>query len=156
MNEADGMDDAVEGAMRTGLMVASRIGEQLVRMREEEQRNIAAAEEQGARLLQGRFDAQRAAARAQLVPVDREDWWDKATPAMIERALETATAWKAYDPAAAQTSEQIRDQMQNRYGIDVNNTGADEVSVSEALARAQHTRSEAEKRTDQGLSCPHR
>ena len=44
--EADGMEDAVDGAMRTGLMVASRIGEQLARMRELEQRTIAAAEEE--------------------------------------------------------------------------------------------------------------
>lgn len=43
MSEADGMEDAVDGAMRTGLMVASRIGEQLAEMREEEQRTIAAA-----------------------------------------------------------------------------------------------------------------
>jgi hypothetical protein len=144
MSEADGMEDAVDGAMRTGLMVASRIGEQLARMREQEQRTIAAAEEQRARELQERFDAQRAAARAQLAPVTRDDWWDKATPAMIERVHETATAWKAYDPEAAQASEKISEQVQSRYGIDVNNTGADEASVSEALARAQQARSEAE------------
>jgi hypothetical protein len=36
MSEADGMDEAVDGAMRTGLMVASRIGEHLARMREED------------------------------------------------------------------------------------------------------------------------
>ena len=144
MSEADGMDDAVDGAMRTGLMVASRIGEQLARMREQEQRTIATAEEQRARELQERFDAQRAAARAQLAPVSREDWWDKATPEMIERVHETATAWKAYDPDAAQASEKIREQVQSRYGIDVNNTGSDEASVSEALARVQLARSEAE------------
>jgi hypothetical protein len=144
MSEADGMEDAVDGAMRTGLMVASRIGEQLARMREQDQRTIAAAEEHRARELQERFDAQRAAARAQLAPVGREDWWNKATPEMIERVHETATAWKAYDPEAAQASAKISDQVQSRYGIDVDNTGADEASVSAALARAQQARSEAE------------
>lgn len=144
MSEADGMDDAVDGAMRTGLMVASRIGEQLARMREGEQRNIAVAEEHRARQLQERFDAHRAAARAQLAPVARDDWWDKATPEMIDRVHETATAWKAHDTEAAQSSEKIRDQVQARYGIDVNKTGADEASVSAALARAQQARSEAE------------
>ena len=144
MSEADGMDDAVDGAMRTGLMVAGRIGEQLARMREQDQRTIAAAEEHRARQLQEHFDAQRAAARAQLAPVAREDWWDEASPEMIERAHETATAWKPYDPQAAEASEQIRKQVQRRYGIDVNNTGADEASVSEALARAQQAREEAE------------
>lgn len=63
---------------------------------------------------------------------------------MIERVHETATAWKTYDPEAAQASERIRVQVQARYGIDVNNAGADEASVSEALARAQQARSEAE------------
>jgi hypothetical protein len=144
MSEADGMEDAVDGAMRTGLMVASRIGEQLARMREQEQRTIAAAEEQRARELQERFDAQRAAARAQLAPVSRENWWDKATPEMIEWVHETATAWKAYDPEAARASKTISDQVESRYGIDVNNTGADEASVSAALSRAQQARSEAE------------
>ncbi|MHA7224233.1 hypothetical protein ACX80S_18290 [Arthrobacter sp. RHLT1-20] len=152
MSEADGMDDAVDGAMRTGLMVAGRIGEQLARMREEDQRNIAAAEEQRARQLQERFDGQCAAARAQLAAVAREDWWDKATPEMIKRVHETASAWKAYDPDAAQAAEQIRDQVQSRYGIDVNNTGADEASVSEALARAYQARSEAESERTKALA----
>jgi hypothetical protein len=145
MSEADGMEDAVDGAMRTGLMVASRIGEQLARTREQEQRTIAAAEEQRARALQERFDAQRAAARVQLAPVSREDWWDKSSPEMIERVHETATAWKAYDPEAAKAAMKISEQVKSRYGIDVNNTGADEASVSEALAWAQQARSEAER-----------
>ncbi|WP_028272684.1 hypothetical protein [Arthrobacter sp. UNC362MFTsu5.1] len=144
MNEADGMDEAVDGAMRTGLMVAARIGEQLAKMREEEQRTIAAAEEQRARLLQERFDAQRAAARAELAPTARDDWWDKATPDMIDRAHQTATAWKGYDPKAAQAAEKIKEQVQARYGIDVNNAGADEASVSAALAKAQQGRAEAD------------
>lgn len=144
MSESDGIEEAADGAMRTGLMVAARIGEQLARMREEQLRTIAAAEEQRARELQERFNAQRAAARAQLAPVSREDWWDKATPEMIERVHETATAWKAYDPEAAQAAEKISEQVQNRNGIDVNNPGADEASVSDALTRAQQARSEAE------------
>jgi hypothetical protein len=147
MSEADGMDDAIDGAMRTGLMVAGRIGEQLARMREEDQRNMAAAEEHRARQLQERFDVQRAAARAQLAPATRDDWWDKATPAMIERVHETATAWKAYDPEAALASERIREQVQARYGIDVNNTGADDGSVSAGLARAQQARLGENERT---------
>lgn len=144
MSESDGIEEAADGTMRTGLMVAARIGEQLARMRQEQLRSIATAEEQRARELQERFDAQRAAARAQLAPVFREDWWDKATPEMIERVHETATAWKAYDPEAATAADKISEQVQSRYGIDVTNTGADEASVSAALARAQQARSEAE------------
>lgn len=154
MSEADGMDDAVDGATRTGLMVASRIGEQLARMREQEQRTIAAAEEQRARELQERFDAQRTAARAQLAPVARADWWDKATPEMIGRVDETATAWKAYDPEAAQASEKIGEQLQSRYGLDMTKTGADDASVSAALARAQQSRKRTDQRQNAASSWP--
>jgi hypothetical protein len=152
MSESDGIDDAVDGAMRTGLMVAGRIGEQLARMHEQEQHTIAAAEEQRARELQERMLAQRATARAQLAPVSREDWWDKATPEMIERVHETATAWKAYDPEAATAADKISEQVQSRYGIDVNNTGADEASVSAVLARAQQARLETESERIKGAA----
>lgn len=144
MSESDGIDDAVEGALRAGLMAAARIGEQLARMREQEQRRLQQAEEEHARQLQDRLNASQAAARAQLEPVSREDWWDKATPDMIERVHETATAWKDHDPVAAGHAERIRDQVQQRYGIDVNNTGATEHDISAAVARAQHARGQAE------------
>lgn len=143
MSESDGIDDAVEGALRAGLMAAARIGEQLAKMREQEQRNIQQAEEEHARQLQDRFNASQAAARAQLEPVSRDDWWDKATPVMIERAHEAATAWKDFDPVAAEHAERIRDQVQQRYGIDVNNTGASEHHISAAVAQTQHARGQA-------------
>lgn len=143
MSESDGIDDAVEGALRAGLMAAARIGEQLARMREQEQRNIQQAEEERARQLHDRFNASQAGARAQLEPVSRDDWWDKATPDMIERVHETATAWKDCDPVAAEHAERIRDQVHQRYRIDVNNTGASEHEISAAVARAQHARGQA-------------
>jgi hypothetical protein len=43
----------------------------------------------------------------------------------------------------------VYDQVRRRYGIDVDNAGADEASVSEALARAQQARSEAETERNQ-------
>ncbi|MET1086261.1 MAG: hypothetical protein ABWY04_03935 [Arthrobacter sp.] len=47
-------------------------------------------------------------------------------------------------PEAAQAAGKISDQVQSRYGIDVNHTGADEASVSAALARAQQARLKTE------------
>lgn len=144
MSESDGIDDAIEGGFRAGLMAAARIGEQLARMREQQQRSIQQAEETRARELQERFNASQAAARAQLDPVSRDDWWDKATPDMIQRTHETAAAWKGHDPVAAEHAGTIRDQIQARYGIDVNNTGATEQDISAAVAQAQAARREAE------------
>ena len=144
MSESDGMEEAVEAGMRAAMMAAARIGEQLAKMREQDQREIQQAEEQRARQLQERFTASQAAARAQLEPVGREDWWDKATPEMIERAHETATAWKDYDPVAAEHAEQIRGQVQQCYGFDVNSPGASESEISDALSRTQQARQLAE------------
>lgn len=144
MSESDGIDEAIEGITRVGLTVAGRLGEQLSRAREQTLRRAQTAEEQQARELQARFDAERAAARAQLAPVKDERWWNTATGRDIERVHETATAWKGHDPAARDTAQTIRDQVQKRYGLDVNNLGADEASVATAVAKAERDREQAE------------
>jgi len=72
-------------------------------------------------------------------------WWDTASGRDIERVHETATAWKDHDPAARSASEVIHDQVQRRYGLDVDNLGADEASVAEALATAERDREQAEQ-----------
>ena len=132
MSESDGIEEAIEGMSRVGLTIAGRLGEQLARTREQELRRAQAAEEQQARELQARYDAERAAARAQLAPVMDNRWWDTATGRDIERVHETASAWKDHDPAARDADEVTREQVQRRYGLDVDNLGADEASVAAA------------------------
>lgn len=145
MSESDGIDEALEGMSRVGLTVAGRLGEQLARAREQELRRAQAAEEQQARELQARFDAERAAAHAQLAPVMDNRWWDTANGRDVERVHEAATAWKDHDPAACDAAEVIRDQVQHRYGLDVDNLGADEAPVAAALAKAERDREQAEQ-----------
>lgn len=144
MSESDGIEEAIEGISRVGLTVAGRVGEQLARAREQELRRAQAAEDQHARELQARYDAERAAARAQLAPVMDNRWWDTASGRDIERVHEAATAWKDHDPAARDAAAVIRDQVQRRYGFDVDNFGADEASVAAALAKAGRDREQAE------------
>jgi hypothetical protein len=72
-------------------------------------------------------------------------WWDTANGRDVERAHETATAWKDHDPAARDAAEVIRDQVQRRYGLDVDNLGANEATVAEALAKAERDREQAEQ-----------
>jgi colicin import membrane protein len=145
MNESDGIEEAIEGISRVGLTVAGRLGEHFARAREQELRRAQAAEEQQARELQARFDAERAAARAQLAPVMDNRWWDTASGRDMERVHETATAWKDHDPTALKAADTIRDQVQGRYGLDVDNLGADEASVGQALAKAERDREQAEQ-----------
>jgi colicin import membrane protein len=150
MSESDGIDEAIEGMSRVGLTVAGRLGEQVARAREQALRRAQAAEEQQARELQARLDAERAAVRAQLAPVMDNRWWDTASGRDVERAHEAATAWKDHDPAARSAAEVIRDQVQRRYGLDVDNLGADEVSVSSVLAKAERDREQAKQEGSTG------
>jgi hypothetical protein len=145
MNESDGIEEAIEGISRVGLTVAGRLGEQVARAREQELRRAQAAEEQQARELQARFDAERAAARAQLAPVMDNRWWDTASGRDVERVHEAASAWKDHDPAARDAAGVIRDQVQRRYGLDVDNLGADDASVAEAMAKAERDREQADQ-----------
>lgn len=145
MSESDGIDEAIEGITRVGLTVAGRLGEQLSRAREQTLRRTQAAEEQQARELQARFDAERAAARAQLAPVKDERWWDTANSRDIERVHATATAWKAHDPAAHDAATTIQEQLKRRYGVNADDLRADEASVTAVWDRVQRNREQAGK-----------
>lgn len=118
MDEPDGIDEAVEAGLRAGLMAALRLGGQFARMHAESLLAMRHAEENRVRELRERFDAGRTAARAHLAPTARDGWWDTATPDMIRQALETATAWQPFDPAAAEAAGRIRDQVLARFGTD--------------------------------------
>lgn len=150
MSESDGVDEAIEGLSRTGIAVAARLGEQLARLREQSLREQQAADEQRARELQTRYESQREAARAQLAPTTDHRWWDQARPQDIERVHETATAWKQFDPTAQEAAERIRREVRDRYGVDVDNPGADDRAVSEALAQAERGRAEADRQRSAG------
>ncbi|GHG60993.1 hypothetical protein GCM10012320_35830 [Sinomonas cellulolyticus] len=145
MGESDGIEEAVEGMLRVGLTVAGRLGEQLARAREQELRRAQAAEEQQTRELQARFDAERAVARAQLAPVMDNRWWDTANGRDIERVHEAATAWKDRDPTARAAAEVIRDQAHCRYGLDIDNLDADDLSVAAGMAKDERHREQAEQ-----------
>ncbi|NKX55920.1 hypothetical protein [Arthrobacter mobilis] len=101
MNESDGIDEMVEVSLRAGLLAAAGLGEQLARTGERALRETRRMEELRVRELRERFETARAAGRAELAPLTREDWWDTATPAMIRQARDTAAAWAPWDPVAA-------------------------------------------------------
>ncbi|MFF1831160.1 hypothetical protein [Paenarthrobacter sp. NPDC058040] len=150
MSESDGMDDLLDGGLRQSLMIASRIAETLARHRQEAQRQQEHHDTQAAHEAQARLTAERAAARAALGPVEKDQWWDKAQPSDIATAYAVAEAWKDHDPAALAASEKIRQEVLTRYGIDTHDVGTDtaylesgihtiatERARQEALARGQ-------------------
>lgn len=141
--ENDGIADALDGQLRVALTVAAQLGARFARIREELARTRQAQTEQQNRELQARFDAERAAARAELAPVYDRTWWDAATVDQIAGVHETATAWHGIDPEVDRAGERIAEEVRDRYGLDVQRLDADPAAVREALARAERTRSEA-------------
>jgi hypothetical protein len=125
MNEADGIDDVVDGSLRQSLMAASRIAETLARMRQESLRQCEQQDTRTAHETQVRAAAERAAVQGALAPVLKDQWWDQAQPNDIARAHTLAEAWKDHDPAAIAASERIQAEVQRRYGIDTRDVGTD-------------------------------
>lgn len=142
-DESDGIGEAFDAQMRVGLTVASQFGERVSRLREQWARVREARALDEARELAARFEAERATARAQLAVVDQPVWWDQATPAGIADVHETATAWRDYDDVAAAAAVTMRQEIQDRYGIDVDAPGADPAAVAAALAEAETERAHA-------------
>lgn len=141
--ETDGVGETFDDSLRIALTVASQFGERIARLREDFARNREAAATQESRELSTRFEAERGAARAELAPVQRPEWWDQAAPQDIAQVHETATAWRDFDDVAKGAGDTIRREVQERYGIDVDAPGADGKAVAVAIAEAEHNRADA-------------
>lgn len=125
--DTDGVNDVMDGGARMALTLAGQMGERLAREREQAAREARALADAEAREVQARLAAERAAARAQLAPVERDAWWETATPKQITDALQVAVTWQAVDPQAAAAAAVIQRQVQQRYGVSVDqlNTRSD-------------------------------
>ncbi|MCM6761220.1 hypothetical protein NB037_02200 [Rathayibacter sp. ZW T2_19] len=139
MSDADdgGVEEDLNAAARTALIVAMQMGEKFARLREEMAREAQRRDTDAARELSTRFEAERSVARAQLDVLNQPEWWNNATIPDIARLAETATEWKDFEPAAAAASDVIAREVQERHGVDVTTLVADE------RARASEERTEA-------------
>ena len=131
--ETDGIEEAFEGQLRVLVTAAGQVGERLARAREEALRAAQARSEQEHRELQSRIEAERRAARVEMANVHRSDWWDRATPEQIGRTYQVARAWSQEDPEAVRAEQRVRDEVRARYGIEVNDAGADPEAVRQRI-----------------------
>ncbi|WP_144663334.1 hypothetical protein [Paenarthrobacter nicotinovorans] len=151
MSESDGMDDLLDGGLRQSLMIASRIAETLARHRQEARRQQEHHDAQAVHDAQARLAAERSAAHAALVPVEKDQWWDKAQPSDIATAYTVAESWKDHDPTALSASEKIRQEVLTRYGIDTRDVGTDAVYLESGIhtIAAEKARQEALDRSQE-------
>ena len=141
--ETDGVGETFDDSLRIALTIASQFGERIARLREQLARQREASAIQEARELQARFEAERGAARASLVPIEQAEWWNQATPEDIAGVHETATAWRDVDDVARDAGDTIKNEVRGRYGIDVDAPGADPAAVAAAVRDAERDRADA-------------
>ena len=115
--DSDGVEEAMEGSIRTSVIAAGRVTEVLAREVERRARAEQAREQQDARELGARLQAERAAAQAVLAPVHTEAWWRDLEPATAAQAYQTATAWQDADPQAHRSRVHLDEQLAARYGL---------------------------------------
>lgn len=140
-SNGDGIDEEVNALVRAAIAFAARMAEEIARDRERRARQAEAESERRRAEYQRRVDAERAAARAQLQPVLRDQWWSKPTPERIGVAYEAAAAWEQYDDVARSAAERIRDEVQQRYGVDLDEVVRDarRIRTAEETAAAKDT-----------------
>jgi len=149
-DESDGVIEEAGGQMRVALMAATQVAEKFSRLREELARRAQAQTEQQTRELRVRFDAERNAARATVAPTARPEWWNTASVQDVAEMYQTAHAWEPVDEDLAQAAQHMRDEVRDRYGVDVDGDtvrGGNELmrdALVTATARADEDRSIAE------------
>ena len=155
--QADGVFEEAEGNIRQQLMAAAQLARTAVQARQDAAQRATRRDLEEARQLQAQLDAQRVAARAELAPVHESSWWDQAQVRDVARAYETAVTFRDEDQAARDAEARIRQELRERYDVEVLETGADPAVVRATLAdrdtqRAERDERQAQARDDQDLA----
>lgn len=152
--QADGVFEEAEGNIRQQLMAAAQLARSATQARQDAAQRATRRDLAEARQLQGQLDAQRVAARAELAPVHESSWWDQAQVRDVARAYETAVTFRDEDQAARDAEARIRQELRERYDVEVLETGADPAVVRAALVDRDTERDERQEqaRDDQDLA----
>ena len=155
--QADGVFEEAEGNIRQQLMAAAQLARSAVQARQDAAQRATRRDLEEARQLQAQLDAQRVAARAELAPVPNASWWDQAQVRDVARAYETAVTFRDEDQAARDAESRIRQELRERYDVEVLETGADPAVVRATLVdrdteRAERDERQAQARDDQDLA----
>lgn len=105
--------------LRTLVTAAAGLAEKRAQRRADQLRDAQHQTDQQRQALQERIRAEQQAARLVYRHVYNDTWWDKARPADIARAVQAAGAWADSDPNAADALAVIGEQLQDRYGLDL-------------------------------------
>ncbi len=118
-DESDGIEEAVETTVRLAVMAGARLGSEIARAREERLREHRRVDEREAERLAQRIEAEKRAAVAEVSQVHRADWWERADAERIGQTYATARAWAPEADEAARAERKMREELHERYGVDL-------------------------------------
>lgn len=154
-DESDGIEEALETTVRLAVMAGARLGSEIARAREERLREQRRVDEREADRLAQRFEAEKRAAVAELSQVHRPDWWERADAERIGQAYATARAWAPEADEAARAERKMREELRERYGVDLDRTDPRAVATEVEVWRQrleQQRRQEADRERTSGTS----
>lgn len=143
MDANDGIDDVTDGVARATVTVAAQMGRQIATAIKRAMEEAAARRDAAAVELQARIQAHRAAARAELTSVHQPEWWGRASTDQVARVVEVSQAWAPHDAEAAKAARVVKQEVQERYGVDVDATGSHTSEILTATQEAATARAEA-------------
>lgn len=115
----DPAQEVVSKGARLAITAAAMVAEQIARQRQRTASEIAAAEGAETMRLQSRWDAERAAARAQVNSANAS-WLERASADEAADAWRTAHVWAQFEPEMfAHHEDRIAAAIEAQYGIDL-------------------------------------
>lgn len=149
VDQPDGLDESFESHLTLAVTLAGRAGMAAGQVLAQRARNAEVVREAEGRRLADRLEAERAAARSSVVGVEGDRWWDRATPEKIAQVWQTTQTWRDLDPDLARVGDEIVEQVQARYGVDVRDARPDLDALRQVLAEqsAEQERAASQRRT---------
>jgi hypothetical protein len=132
LSETDGVDGFVEESFQHALAMAAQIGSSAARTWKQHAERARADNSRRGAMDRLAFESEKLAAVTALAPTAKNQWWESAGQADIVDAYRIATAWKDHDPVAASAEQNIRTQLQERFGFDITDVVRDQQRIDAA------------------------
>lgn len=132
LSETDGVDEFIEQGFQHALAMAAQIGSSTARTWQQHTERARADNSRRGAMERLAFESEKLTAVTALAPTAKAGWWDTAGQADIVDAYRIATAWKDQDPVAASAEQNIRTQLQERFGFDISEVVRDQQRIDAA------------------------
>lgn len=134
----------ISNLIRTLVTAAAGVAEKRAQRREAEQREAARQSDMARHAFEERMRAEREIAYLIYRNVERDRWWERATPKDIADTVEVAGTWANTDPRAQTALNRVKEELHHRYGIDLQhgatpNDVRDQVEAAKQAAQGTAT-----------------